>query len=192
MTVRLSGDYDEVVGENKEQFLKECSNQYPNVECYDVVPGSIIVTLGGKKADVEAAVTLIEDEGMDLPSFPAMSTEQAFTEQTSSESSSATLIIILVVVVVVVVCLAGAYCAYTMKQQDELKKKKRTEDMEMMAAEAGNEKLDAETADPQPQDVDNHEPSDSSGRREDSEVKGNSAPHWIPTEQRGQYTGMDI
>jgi hypothetical protein len=72
----------EVVGEEKESFLQECTvkvsdNGALNVFCRDVIAGSIKVILGGSKEDVKIAVEAVTSSGgsvpFDLPSFPPLS-----------------------------------------------------------------------------------------------------------------------
>jgi hypothetical protein len=51
-TVVFEGDFEDVVGTNKNKFLEECTillseNGALDVECIDVRPGSIIVVVSG-------------------------------------------------------------------------------------------------------------------------------------------------
>ena len=72
----MEGNYDDIVGSNKAKFLDECTKGFTakslDVECSDVRPGSIIVTVRGKVADVATAVKDVRDNGLDLPSFDAL------------------------------------------------------------------------------------------------------------------------
>jgi len=73
----FSGDFNKIVGDNKKQFLDECTTFLSkdgtlDVECRDVLPGSIIVVLGGSTQAVTAAVGETVAGGLDLPSFDAL------------------------------------------------------------------------------------------------------------------------
>ena len=70
----LSGDYDEVVGTEKETFLLECTAVMSSlgsldVECYDVISGSIIVFVRGSRPSLDAALLEVHTNGLKLPSF---------------------------------------------------------------------------------------------------------------------------
>ena len=68
------GNFNEVVGNNKGQFLQECTDTVSksgsiDVACLDVRQGSIIVTLGGSSDAVSAAAQEVVADGLELPSF---------------------------------------------------------------------------------------------------------------------------
>jgi len=80
--VVVQGNYDEIVGDNKELFLEQCSDEYKPVVCLNVGPGSIIITLGGDdENEVEAVKKSMEDEGVNLNNF-------AFGNDESDDSKS--------------------------------------------------------------------------------------------------------
>ena len=86
----LSGDYGHLVGTNKVTFLLQCtailsSNGVRDVECYDVVPGSIIVLVRGSRSALDAALLHVQTEGLKLPSFAAL---KVATTTTPSEATS--------------------------------------------------------------------------------------------------------
>ena len=70
----LDGDFNVVVGQNKQAFLQECTTSLSSgaraVQCVDVRPGSIIVDVSGKKDALAAAVLQVKIAGLALPSFP--------------------------------------------------------------------------------------------------------------------------
>jgi len=68
----LTGNYIEIIGDNKTQFLKECSDAYQGVICTDVIPGSIILDLSGPLDKLKQAEYSIMSEGLWLPSFPVL------------------------------------------------------------------------------------------------------------------------
>eukprot|EP00494_Astrolonche_serrata_P022555 UN22812 len=68
----FDGDYETVVGRNKAIFLKECSLQFKPVRCFDVKPGSIIVTLEGTEEEVALAADTALNHGLHLPSFETL------------------------------------------------------------------------------------------------------------------------
>merc|ERR1711907_127093 len=70
-------NFNEVIGNNKGQFLQECTDTVSksdsiDVACLDVKKGSIIVTLGGSRDAVSAAAQEVVANGLDLPSFEAI------------------------------------------------------------------------------------------------------------------------
>ena len=72
--VVFPGDYNKVVGPKKAVFLKECTDSVSkkgtvDVQCIDVRPGSIIVSMGGSNKAVAAAAQNMVDEGLKLTSF---------------------------------------------------------------------------------------------------------------------------
>ena len=73
-SIVLDGDYNQVVGQNKQAFLQECTTSLSSgaraVQCVDVRPGSIIVDVRGEKDAVAAAVLQVKTTGLALPSFP--------------------------------------------------------------------------------------------------------------------------
>ena len=76
----LTGDYNQVVGNNKTKFLQECTsalslNGARDVECYDVRPGSIILELHGSSFALTAAEDAVTADGLKLPSFPVLEAE---------------------------------------------------------------------------------------------------------------------
>ena len=76
-TVVFPGDFNKTVGGQKKQFLSECTHELSkndtlDVECRDVLPGSIIVVLGGSPQAVTAAAAQTVAVGLDLPSFEAL------------------------------------------------------------------------------------------------------------------------
>ena len=58
------------------KFLEECTKAFTSksldVECSDVRAGSILVTVRGSVADLAAAVKDVRDNGLELPSFDAL------------------------------------------------------------------------------------------------------------------------
>lgn len=68
----LTGNYIEIIGDNKTQFLKECTDAYQDVICTDVIPGSIILDLAGPSDKLKQAEFSIMSEGLWLPSFPVL------------------------------------------------------------------------------------------------------------------------
>ena len=76
-TVVLDGDFDEVVGKNKDGFLKECTKKLSNngekdIECFDVYAGSIILVLQGAPSALQEAASDVQSEGLELPGFPPL------------------------------------------------------------------------------------------------------------------------
>ena len=73
----LDGDYEAIVGSNKDLFLQECTSALAviarGVQCVDVRPGSIIVEIRGSEDAVNAAEAKVETKGLDLPSFEKLS-----------------------------------------------------------------------------------------------------------------------
>ena len=72
------GDFNKVVGVNKNLFLQECTATVSkdgavDVACVNVRTGSIILSLGGSNDAVIAAAQEVVAKGLDLPSFEAMS-----------------------------------------------------------------------------------------------------------------------
>ena len=77
VTIVLDGDYDTVVGTDKEKFLRECTTSVSSdgareVECVDVRPGSIVVDLSGEDQAVVAAVAEVETNGLATESFQTL------------------------------------------------------------------------------------------------------------------------
>lgn len=103
--VTLDGDYDTVVGNNKALFLQECSARL-SVTCRDVRPGSVIILLAGLEEDLNTAEADIQQNGLDLDSFEAMT---VVVDDASSGSSAAGVIVIIVVVVIVIILGAVVY-----------------------------------------------------------------------------------
>ena len=69
-TVRFVGEFKAIIGDNVEQFLKECSAKLKPVACKDARPGSVVVTLAAASwSDLHAANDLIEKGSFELPSF---------------------------------------------------------------------------------------------------------------------------
>ena len=70
----MAGDYNTIVGSNKSQFLAECSLKIAPARCIDVQSGSILITiLGTDESELDQVETSLESDGLDLPSFPALS-----------------------------------------------------------------------------------------------------------------------
>jgi len=71
----MEGDYDTVIGtpEKKTEFLAECTDSMAGaLRCSDVRPGSIVVDVTGSPSEVEAGVSSIREEGVNLPNFAAL------------------------------------------------------------------------------------------------------------------------
>merc|ERR1719506_306130 len=73
--ITMSGDYDTVVGSNKEIFLSQCSDTLSPAQCIDVKQGSIMVVVMGTEADVQTAVSSVESSGLDLADFEPLAYE---------------------------------------------------------------------------------------------------------------------
>ena len=58
--ITFNGDYEQVVGDNKAIFLSECTAEL-QVTCTDVHSGSIVVTVSGSQAEVDAALRLFRE-----------------------------------------------------------------------------------------------------------------------------------
>jgi len=94
----LDGDYDTVIGTDKEKFLRECtatvsSNGAREVGCVDVRPGSIVVDLNGDEQAVAAVVADVETNGLATQSFQKLAvaittTKAVATKLRSSKSST--------------------------------------------------------------------------------------------------------
>ena len=72
--VVFPGDYNKVVGSKKAVFLQECTDWVSkkgtvDVECVDVRPGSIIVSMDGSDNAVAAAAQDVVAKGLKLKSF---------------------------------------------------------------------------------------------------------------------------
>lgn len=117
----MPGNYDEVVGDNKDQFLKECSDQYKPVVCIDVRSGSIIITLGGDEADVEATKTSMKADGVELAGF------NIGGEESKEDNSAMGVIIVLVVGGLCFVVILGAILSFSYKWQEQQEKKQQHE-----------------------------------------------------------------
>ena len=78
-SIVLDGDYEQIVGSDKQKFLRECtsalSSNGRDVECVDVRSGSIIVDVRGSKAALDAAVADVGTKGLNLPSFKKLSVQ---------------------------------------------------------------------------------------------------------------------
>ena len=93
MALVLDGNYDEVVGSDKTQFLEECTDSLSSdgsVECVDVRRGSIIVDIRGSTAAVDAVVAEVESKGLDLPSFPVLSVSTYYSLNTNTNQPDTT------------------------------------------------------------------------------------------------------
>ena len=85
------GNFNEVVGNNKGQFLQECTDTVSksgsiDVACLDVRQGSIIVTLGGSSDAVSAAAQEVVADGLELPSFEVIT--EADLNECADESNN--------------------------------------------------------------------------------------------------------
>merc|ERR1719277_2232832 len=71
--MKFNGDYDKVVGNRKQEFLKKCTERAPEgVVCSDVRKGSIVVQMDGPAEKVEEDVSKMVSAGkLDLPGFEA-------------------------------------------------------------------------------------------------------------------------
>lgn len=92
-TIAFAGNYDDVVGNDKEQFLQECttllsSSGNGDVECINVRPGSIIVDVRGPETTLAAAMADVESNGLDMPSFPMLTTIQTTAVTTAATTTS--------------------------------------------------------------------------------------------------------
>lgn len=76
-TLRFSGDFKAIVGDQAEQFLQECSECLAPVRCVDVKAGSVMVTLEAESWDeLEQAHAKINKEGLKLPSFGSLEKQE--------------------------------------------------------------------------------------------------------------------
>jgi len=87
--VIFDGDYDIVVGSNKDSFLQECSESLSPVSCIDVSKGSIIVTIQGSESDVNQAINDVEQNGLSLQSFGTLEAQITTTLPILSDANNA-------------------------------------------------------------------------------------------------------
>lgn len=71
-TLTFDGDYDDVVGEDTDTFLNECSADLAPAHCTNVTSGSILVTVEGMPSQIHLATARVANVGLALPSFPKM------------------------------------------------------------------------------------------------------------------------
>lgn len=118
--ITLNANYDVLIGNNKGQFLKECSAKYP-ADCIDVRRGSVIITLGGTPSEIDQTVTEINDAGaIDLPSFGSM------TLKVEEEEKSASLLWLWILLPLLSLCLILiAVYFYCFNKQDEQKQSRK-------------------------------------------------------------------
>jgi len=71
--VTFNMDFKKVVGNKKNQFLKECSEKMKPLKCTDVKKGSIVVILSGTRQQIKkkanTVLKKVVKEGIKLPSF---------------------------------------------------------------------------------------------------------------------------
>lgn len=122
VTLELEGNYDEVVGDNKADFLEKCTATL-GVTCQDVMAGSILVVLAGSEEDVNTAVSSVAENGLALPGYPALSTATTTaapayaTESSTKDKTGLIAIVILVLAIVILV-------AYYLFSQNKAKENK--------------------------------------------------------------------
>jgi len=100
--------------EDKSTFLSDCSAAVSPVVCYDVVPGSVILSLTGDVKAVEAAVSEIHASGLSIPGYATMFTDEltdAPREESFGASAGGTTISAVIVVVIVIFILGVAVFA---------------------------------------------------------------------------------
>lgn len=134
--VTLPGNYDEVVGDDKEGFLRQCTDEYKPVVCLDVKSGSIIITLGGTEEEVLNTKTSMENDGIELESFVI-----APLDSDDSGSSGAMIATIVIIIVVLLVVIAVGLWAYRWQQKQDEKRQQHIAMMSMendIASDAGN------------------------------------------------------
>ena len=82
ITITLAGDFDKVIGEgkkNKQKFLNACTrnlsrNDTRNLECTDVRPGSIVISVGGARSELTEVINgLKNQQSFQLEGFGEMS-----------------------------------------------------------------------------------------------------------------------
>merc|ERR1711907_327425 len=85
-----NGGKGPVSAEGRAIFLQECNQAYSDkklsVQCGDVRCGSVLLDLVGEKTDVEAAVSEIKSQGLQLPTFSKLTVA---AEQTSDGKTNA-------------------------------------------------------------------------------------------------------
>jgi len=86
--IALDGDYDIVIGSNKDSFLQECSESLSPVSCVDVAKGSIIVTIQGSESEVNEAISDVEQNGLSLQSFGTLQAQISTTLTISSDATT--------------------------------------------------------------------------------------------------------
>lgn len=126
------------MGDNKELFLEECSEEYKPVVCLDVRQGSIIITLGGTEADVEATKTSMETEGYQSESFNINGLDSG------DESSGSGVVVVVIIVLLVILLIVGGICYWAFnwqKKQEEKKQRNFNEIHEMTATQTMDAQL---------------------------------------------------
>ena len=69
----FDGDYNKVIGNNKQKFLKNCDSYWDSKEigvaCVDVFAGSIFLTLEGNDAELDKSERSMRMHGLVVPGF---------------------------------------------------------------------------------------------------------------------------
>ena len=68
----MNGDYDTIVGDDKQLFMNEWDAKY-STTIIDVRSGSIIVEHSGSQADIDSVTDDVTQNGVTLPSFGTLS-----------------------------------------------------------------------------------------------------------------------
>eukprot|EP00437_Effrenium_voratum_P053047 CAMPEP_0181535754 /NCGR_PEP_ID=MMETSP1110-20121109/74431_1 /TAXON_ID=174948 /ORGANISM="Symbiodinium sp., Strain CCMP421" /LENGTH=1348 /DNA_ID=CAMNT_0023667169 /DNA_START=160 /DNA_END=4202 /DNA_ORIENTATION=+ len=85
-TVRFSGDFQSLIGDNVEQFLAECSAKLKPVSCADAKPGSVVVTLVAESwEELEEANKVIASD-FELPSFGKFEKEPKWKDEKAKDT----------------------------------------------------------------------------------------------------------
>eukprot|EP00440_Ansanella_granifera_P040025 gb/GFBE01043412.1/.p1 GENE.gb/GFBE01043412.1/~~gb/GFBE01043412.1/.p1 ORF type:complete len:883 (+),score=182.92 gb/GFBE01043412.1/:1-2649(+) len=89
-TVMLMGDYDTMIGDDKEKFLSQCSALLETAaNCVDVQPGSILLTLGAKsQALLDEAIAFIRERGLNMDNFKNFTVDTAWMDRAKQPSTS--------------------------------------------------------------------------------------------------------
>lgn len=93
VTAVFSGDYESVVGTEKDKFLEECTASISSqgVTCVDVRPGSLVIDFSGQEGAVGTVVTSIASAGqLQLPSFTPVEYDRTMTTTKAHQEAAST------------------------------------------------------------------------------------------------------